>query len=131
MCVKLRVPLLFFVPLLKLAAVTINVPADHPTIQGAITSASNGDTIMVAPGTYQENLNFLGKAITVTSSGGAAVTIIDGRGTDSVVRFGAKEGPTSVLNGFTLQHGNASFNNSYLGGGSRSQAPPQPLPGTW
>ena len=111
------VPFLFLFAVSHMSAATINVPADRSTIQAAIMAASSGDTVMVAPGTYQENLNFLGKAITVASSGGPSVTIVDGRSTDSVVRFGTKEGPNSVLRGFTLQHGVASFNNSYEGGG--------------
>ena len=54
------------------------MPADQVTIQAAINAASNGDTVVVEPGTYVEKINFLGKAITVTSSGGASVTTIDG-----------------------------------------------------
>src|SRR5215469_3743701 len=49
---------------------TINVPAGQPTIQAAINAANNGETVLVAPGTYLENVNFGGKAITVASSGG-------------------------------------------------------------
>ena len=85
--------------------------------QGAINAANNGDTVLVAPGTYYENINFKGKAITVTSSAGAAQTIIDGGGNESVVTFSNGEGAGSVLYGFTLQHGKASSNNRYLGGG--------------
>ena len=84
---------------------TINVPADQPTIQAAINAANNGDTVVVAPGTYIENLNFKGKFITVTSSGGPAVTIVDGGGAGPVVIFDTNEGANSVLNGFTLQNG--------------------------
>jgi len=96
---------------------TINVPGDQTTIQGAIDAANNGDTVLVAPGTYYENIKFKGMAITVTSSGGAAQTFIDGGGIESVVTFSNGEAADSVLNGFTLQHGMASSSNRYLGGG--------------
>src|ERR1700692_4766100 len=49
------------------APITIHVPIDQPTIQTAIDAASNGDTVLVADGTYKENADFKGKAITVTS----------------------------------------------------------------
>jgi Right handed beta helix region len=84
---------------------TIRVPADQPTIQAGIDAAVNGDTVLVSPGTYVENINFLGKAITVTSSNEADSTIIDGGGTASVVTFITGETSSSVLDGFTLQNG--------------------------
>ena len=90
-------------------AATINVPADQPTIQAAINMAVAGDTVVVAPGTYQENINFLGKAITVTGSGGAKVTTIDGGLAASVVTFSTGETSASVLSGFTITNGKASF----------------------
>lgn len=90
-------------------AATIHVPADQPTIQAAINAASNGDIVLVAPGTYFENINFSGKAITVRSSGGANVTTIDGGNAGSVVTIDSGEALTTVLHGFTIQHGNASF----------------------
>jgi hypothetical protein len=37
-------------------AATINVPADYPTIQGAIDHAAPNDTIQVAAGTYAEQI---------------------------------------------------------------------------
>ncbi len=88
---------------------TIHVPGDQTTIQAAINAANTGDTVLVAPGTYTENINFGGKAITVTSSGGASVTIIDGGRAGSVVTFATGEGSSSVLNGFTIQNGAANF----------------------
>jgi parallel beta-helix repeat protein len=87
------------------AKAVINVPGDSPTIQGAIDVADPGDTVLVAPGTYFENLNFGGKAITVESTQGPEATIIDGNQAGSVVTFVSGEGPSSVLRGFTLQRG--------------------------
>lgn len=95
---------------------TIHVPADQPTIQGAINAANNGDTVLVAPGTYYENINFNGKAVTVTSSGGPSVTIIDGGQNGPVVTFDSAENMSSGLNGVTIQNGYASPNGSYDSG---------------
>jgi len=92
----------------KLGGNTIHVPGDQPAIQAAINAANNGDTVLVAPGTYAENTNFGGKAITVTSSGGPSVTIIDGGAKGSVVTFNTGETASSVLNGFTIQNGRST-----------------------
>jgi parallel beta-helix repeat protein len=90
-----------------LAKTTIHVPGDQPTIQAAIDVASNGDTVLVAPGTYADNINFAGKAITVRSSNGSKVTIIDGAQKNSVVTFNHSETNKAVLKGFTIQNGRA------------------------
>jgi parallel beta-helix repeat protein len=90
------------------AQLVIRVPVDQPTIQSAIDATVAGDTVLVAPGTYVENINFHGKAITVESEQGAQATIIDGNLTGPVVTFTSGEGLASVLRGFTLQRGDAS-----------------------
>jgi serine protease len=59
---------------------------------------------------YLETLKFLGKAITVVSEGGPAVTVIDGQGAGSVVAFTSGEPRGAVLRGFTIQRGANSFN---------------------
>jgi len=96
---------------------TIHVPADQPTVQAGIDAASSGDAVLVAPGTYKENINFNGKAITLKSSGGAKVTIIDGGGVGPVVTFSMNEKSSSVIEGFTVQDGTSTFNSQYEGGG--------------
>ncbi|MFQ5530634.1 MAG: hypothetical protein ACE5FP_09870, partial [Gemmatimonadota bacterium] len=75
-------------------AVIINVPGDQPTVQDGINAAVSGqDEIVVAPGTYLETIDFLGKAITLRSSDGPEVTIIDGTGFFHVVQCVNGEGP--------------------------------------
>ena len=90
----------------------IEVPDDFPTIQEAIDAAVDSDEILVASGTYFENIDFLGKAIWLHSSDGAELTIIDAQQTGTVVTCDSAEGPDSVLEGFTISGGNGS-----LGGG--------------
>jgi len=84
---------------------TLNVPGDYGTIQEAIDAASEGDTVQVEAGTYMENIDFMGKAITVTGVDGAGSTFIDGGSLGSVVNFAFAEGNDSVLQGFTITNG--------------------------
>lgn len=87
---------------------TAFVPAGFPTIQTAIDAACDRGEIVVAPGTYMETIDFKGKPLTVRSSGGPAVTTIDGNGAIHVVRCADGEGPDTVLDGFTITGGDAN-----------------------
>jgi hypothetical protein len=84
---------------------TIHVPADLPTIPQAINQAQNGDTVLVSPGTYIGNFTFQGKAITVASTDGPGVTILDANNVSGGPIFQNGEGPQSVLRGFTITNG--------------------------
>lgn len=86
------------------AATVLNVPTDFPTIQAAIVAAVDGDTVRVAPGTYVEAIDFLGKAITVESTAGRDATILDGGGAAVVVSMDAPTG-SPALRGFTVRNG--------------------------
>ncbi len=95
-------------------AVTIHVPAQYPTIQEGINASSDGDTVLVAAGTYYELIDFSGKEIVVKSESGAANTTIDGGQAGSVVTIDAGEGPGAYIEGFTITNG---LSISYGGGG--------------
>ncbi len=98
-------------------------PADpFCAIQTGIDSAANGDTCLVAPGTYFETINFNGKAITLRSSDGSNVSTIDGTAlNNSVVKCVNSEGSDTVLQGFTITGGTGSPHpgqpNLLVGGG--------------
>jgi len=94
-----------------LSANIINVPADYSTIQGGIDAASDGDTVLVSAGTYNESINYNGKNIVVGSlylttqdTSYISSTIIDGDSSGSIVLFESFEDSTAVLNGFTFQN---------------------------
>lgn len=83
---------------------TLAVPGTYSTIQSAIDASSNGDTILVAPGQYTQNLNFESKSIAVRSTAGPATTIISVNGGTAV-----QMGPNSELTGFTVTGASAAF----------------------
>jgi hypothetical protein len=78
----------------------------YTSLQHAIAQPStvDGDLVLVAPGLYVENLDFLGKEIVVRGSG-AGQTIVDGSSTNPVVRFTSGEGPAAALEDLTLRRG--------------------------
>ena len=94
---------------LPLAAATIHVPGDQPTIQAGIDIAVAGDTVLVADGTWTGtgniNLDFLGKAITVTSENGPSNCIIDCQNDGRGFLFQSGEDQGSILEGFTITNG--------------------------
>jgi hypothetical protein len=74
------------------------------SIQVAINAARDGDEIIVSPGAYIEQLDLLGKAIRLRSSGGPDVTMIN-RLFSRAVRCESGEGSGTVLDGFTIAGG--------------------------
>ena len=91
---------------------TIKVPEEHPTIQAGIDTAVDGDTVLVHPGTYIENINFKGKTIVVGSlylttndESYISSTIIDADMKAPVALFESNETREAKLVGLTLQNG--------------------------
>jgi len=113
----------FLVAAVALQAQIIRIPADYPTINEGIWAANPGDTVLVSPGTYTENINFSGKGITVASlflttqdTAYISQTQINGNlSGNPVVTFQEAEDSTAVLCGFTITNGRGGiycFNSS-------------------
>ncbi len=98
------------VAFVSVSAAIINIPDDYPTIQEGIDASSDGDTVLVQPDTYVENVNFNGHNIVLGSlflttgdDSYISTTVIDGYG--SVVTFQNGEDNAVVITGFTIQNG--------------------------
>ena len=93
--------------------IEFHVPGDYSSIQAAIDVAPTVScTILVAPGTYVQNIDFRGKEISVRSIDGPEVTEIDGSQAGPVVTFPVPCRRDSVIDGFTVTNGSA-----FMGGG--------------
>jgi photosystem II stability/assembly factor-like uncharacterized protein len=68
------------------APISRQVPSQYSTIQAALNAAQAGDTVLVQPGTYKENLVWPNvNGIKLISAGDSSNTIIDGDKKSSVI----------------------------------------------
>lgn len=87
---------------------TLNVPATYSTIQAGLNAATTGDIVLVGPGAYVENISWPAtQGITLKSTSGSALTIIDGSASGRVITFptGQNYTNTTIIDGFTIQNG--------------------------
>lgn len=126
---------LLLVGVARVDAATIRVPADQSTIQAGLDAAAEGDTVLVAPGTYtgpgNYNLDFsasiedpgIPKDLVLVSEAGPEATIIDIDGDGTELRrgflFKSRETRASVIDGFTIENG---WMTAGGGGGDRGRA---------
>jgi len=110
----------------QIITVDDDAPADFNSIQTAIDSASDGDIVIVQPGLYDEDINFLGKNITLTSTNPtnpnvvAATIIGDDDPNEATITFRGTEDETCTFSGFNV--------NGYIEGWDQFAEPPSPHP---
>ena len=116
----MRIPGLILITVLvittKISTAMIIIPRDYDNIQEGVNNAEDGDTVLVEPGTYVENINYGGRNIVLISrfllTGDIAYidsTIIDGNRSGSVVRLDSGESDVAALIGFTIRNGSGSI----------------------
>jgi len=105
-------------------AKTVEVPSGYDTIQKAIDACDSGDTIIVYPGTYEENI-VVNKSLNIRSDQGYAGTVIDGGSPvnpdeGSVITISGFVATDTVIDGFTIKNGSGRIDaaaGSRCGGG--------------
>jgi hypothetical protein len=104
----------------------VYIPVNYPTIQQGINASSDGDTVLVFPGTYIENIHSNGYNVVLGSfflttgdTSYISITIIDGDSATVVSFYGGVDS-TTILAGFTITNG-----SGYYGGIFCSMSSPQ------
>ncbi len=104
------------------AQTVLNVPGIYKNIQTALNAAREGDTVLVQPGHYYENIIWPDiHRIKLLSAGTKENTFIDGKGIDRVIQFKGRFGSfdldsTALIQGFTILNGRLNAPGAYAFG---------------
>lgn len=106
-------------------AAIVNIPDDFATIQAGVDSSGAGDTILVQPNVYHENIVVDDHPVTLASlflttgdTSYISSTVLDGSSVNSVISLDTWQDSLSAVIGFSIVHGG----NTYGGGGVSTNA---------
>jgi len=95
--------------------------ADFDNIQSAVDASSDGDEIIVMPGTYTGSGEYVismnGKAVLLRSEEGSEFTIISGENQRTVLYCGDNETTSTIISGFTITNGSGRITPMLIRGG--------------
>jgi hypothetical protein len=109
-------------------ATILHVPSEYPSVQQGLNTAGEHDTVLVAEGTYYENLKFPSCNLVLASlflldgdSVHVANTILDGSqpiqpDSASVLFLAGAQDSTTLITGFTIQGGQGTTNLTWYPG---------------
>lgn len=89
---------------MQASAAELHVPRQYRTIQAAVDAAQNGDSVIIAPGTYKEQVKVTAKLIQIIGEQGAGSTILDGQGSPGSLIWMDDPKAGSLVEGLTLQN---------------------------
>lgn len=95
-------------------AATFRVPEEHATIVAAAAAASDGDTVLIGPGVYNEHVDTGSRWLAFIGTAGPEATVVDGGGTGRVFWLGRG----GLLSGLTIAHGYEFFGGGIVVSGS-------------
>jgi len=123
--ITVSILMLFFSTSLNAQIITVKQDGtgDFTTIQAAVDSANNGDTVLVWPGTYYENVLLIGKnltlgSLTMTTGDEQYIrqTVIDGNNMDKCIQLRQIHGSCEI-NGIEIRNGKNTVGIFTSGGG--------------
>ncbi len=87
----------------------LHVPGEFETIQAAVDAAVDGDSVLIAAGTYNESVSLKGKTLSLIGEG-PDVTILDGTGlVTTILAFPAGSGRGTTVKGLSVRNADMTY----------------------